>query len=284
MSQPLRAAPKGTLVRPRFLPPRYRKRHTGDESVRHQDSSVNRGQPINMKSLRSFLLLFGVLALLINASVGGSLPTVKERLVSLGINIEKKSLIEALRNVNPEVRWLAAAQLAEERAGDAVPEIAEALQKELIDVSAVNMALALGHLGDNRGLFALETMCRGSGTDDLRLRASAYSLEFHSNSCLVPILDLANSGETGSKARALRVLPAFRDISIPDNARILQIIQAALSDPEPYVRMAAGEARSILGDRQSAAADLRKAIDNESDESVRAALLLYLRLAEQKKQ
>jgi HEAT repeat protein len=86
------------------------------------------------------------------------------------IELTEPSLIRALKNPNPEVRFLASMKLAEDKAIDAIPEVKEALAAEKVPRTRVNLAVGLGLLGDPGGRDELEGLC----ADQNFLRSSFF--------------------------------------------------------------------------------------------------------------
>jgi HEAT repeat protein len=204
--------------------------------------------------------------------IAGRIPTVQEQLAAYHINIDRQSLVDALRNDNSDVRFLAAMQLSESGIKDAIPNLLDALRNEPDAVIALNLALALGRLGDAAGPASLERTCHGKGDDSLKLHAVDYLIQLHSKACVDYVLDVAVTGDIPNRTRALVLVARFEDLSIPTDKRRLQLIRRALSDFQPEVRTAASAARSQIGDAGSAAADLQEAIDHEADDSVRTQM------------
>jgi hypothetical protein len=79
------------------------------------------------------------------------------------LELTEPALIRALKNADSEVRFLAAMKLQEDKAVDATPAIREALAVEKVPRTRVNMALALGLLGDSIGKTELGKICADRG-------------------------------------------------------------------------------------------------------------------------
>jgi HEAT repeats len=77
----------------------------------------------------------------------------------LHIELTEPSLLRALKNPNPEIRYLAAMKLAEDKAFDAIPAVKQALIVEKTPRARVNIAVALGLLGDAGGHDELKKLC-----------------------------------------------------------------------------------------------------------------------------
>src|SRR5260370_37845053 len=78
----------------------------------------------------------------------GTLSTAAEILTQRHISLTKDSLVEALRNDDAQIRYLAAVQLAEDRVKDAIPAIIQALEVERTPQGKVYIANALAEMGD----------------------------------------------------------------------------------------------------------------------------------------
>jgi HEAT repeat protein len=98
------------------------------------------------------------------------------------IELTKPALIRALKNPNPEVRYLAAMKLAEDKATDAIPEVKEALAAEKIPKTRVNIAVGLGLLGDPGGRDELKKLC---ADESFPPRSSAF---MRCDTCLILVL------------------------------------------------------------------------------------------------
>ena len=90
-------------------------------------------------------------------------PTFEQELTRLGISLTNPSLILALRNEKPEIRGLAAAELAEMKAVEALPDILRAANDERVELTQVNIAAAATWLGSSEGTSLLVRMCQNRG-------------------------------------------------------------------------------------------------------------------------
>ena len=63
---------------------------------------------------------------------GGPLPTFGEVLKRHNIQLTQPALVDALRDTDPEVRYLAAHKLAEDKAVETIPAIKDALASEKV--------------------------------------------------------------------------------------------------------------------------------------------------------
>jgi hypothetical protein len=77
--------------------------------------------------------------------------------------LTEPALIAALKNPDPDVRFLAAMKLSEDKATDAIPQVKEAIAVEKVPRTRVNMAVALGLLGDPGGHHELKRLCADTG-------------------------------------------------------------------------------------------------------------------------
>ena len=81
--------------------------------------------------------------------------TFADGLTRRNIPLTEPDLIAALKNPDPEIRSLAAAQLAEMKVTDALPQIVRAAQDERDIRTQVNIAAAATWLGSDQGLLIL---------------------------------------------------------------------------------------------------------------------------------
>lgn len=212
----------------------------------------------------------------------GKFATFKQLLRERNIELTKEALITALRNSDSHVRYLSALVLAEDKATDAIPAIAETLATEKVTETRVNIALSLAQLGDERGFTALKEAC-GNATlaPSLRMYAAKYLLDVRSENCLSSVEGVLQSApDAGSRVLALSLLPRFQHVYTTDSQKIFGLLVTALSDREPSVRIAASHALITIGN-MSAVSPLQKAITAERDETVRSILQDDLRGLEQ---
>lgn len=210
--------------------------------------------------------------------------TVKEKLQQHHIGLSKSALVEALRNPDPEVRGLAAVELAGEKAEDAIPEIVHAANEETQPMTRINMAASLTWLGEQTGYEILKDTCHNSGIPGhLRMTAASYLLDVNDGSCLDAALSVLESdSEGGSRMQALSLLPKFKKVSEADSRKIYTLSIKALTDPVPAVRITASNTLVDLGNR-SAIPELQNAIVAEHDEVIRSAIEVNLHRLEEKK-
>src|SRR6266581_1042592 len=89
----------------------------------------------------------------------GKFVTFRDALRTRHIELTKQALVEALRNPDAQVRYLAALTLAEDKATDTVPAILDALKSEKEPETRTNIAFALAELGEQRGFATLRSTC-----------------------------------------------------------------------------------------------------------------------------
>ena len=105
------------------------------------------------------------------------LYTYGELLKQHNIPLTQSALVIALKNADADVRYLAAMKLAEDKRVEEVPAIREALAAETVSRDRVNMALALGLLGDESGVTELKkTYADANVIPEFRLYAIRYVL------------------------------------------------------------------------------------------------------------
>jgi len=201
------------------------------------------------------------------------------------IGLTEPALIAALKNPDSEVRFLAAMKLSEDKASDAIPEVKQALATERVPRARVNIAVALGLLGDPGGRDELRRLCADGGfPPEFRLYAAGYMFDLgvkKDEGCLHATEEMvqevnADYRSAGYRITALGLLPQFGDLTSEESSKVFQIVVGRLNDPEPTVRMAAGQSLAAL---HSAAAIpyLETAIAKEQEEAVRSVLERQLR-------
>lgn len=173
----------------------------------------------------------------------------------------------------PNVRYLAAMQLAQDQSLVAVGAIQNALASETVPRTRVNLALALGLLGDPVGRKELLSICADKTyVPEFRLYAVRYMFDLHFNDeqeCLSATEQGTTSENIGDRVSALSLLTQFHVDG--KQAEVRDILVTHLSDSEPTVRLAAANALLQMHDL-AAIPFLRQAIAVERDASVRAAL------------
>ncbi len=214
----------------------------------------------------------------------GSLPTFGELLKQHKIQLTEPALVDALKNADPEVRYLAAQKLAEDKATGAIPAIKDALAAEKVPRTRINIAFALAQLGDAAGFDALKDNCRDRNqAAGIRAFSAQYMLGLNSDStiCLSAVLDILEDGSHGDKIQAASLLPQFHNLSPEDLEKVFADLVRALHDPYSLVRLEAGRALADLGDIR-AIPELQEAIAREQELAARPQLEQDLRALQEK--
>lgn len=197
------------------------------------------------------------------------------------IELTEPSLIRALKNPNPEVRFLASMKLAEDKAIDAIPEVKEALAAEKDPRTRVNLAVGLGLLGDPGGRDELEGLCADQNfPPEFLLYAVRYIFDLRvekDEGCLNAAEKIAQMVDAdyhtaGYRIVALELLTHFRGLTPEESERVFHLVVGRLDDPEPTVRMQASQSLIALGNPDAAIAYLEAAVAREKEESVRRVL------------
>jgi HEAT repeat protein len=200
--------------------------------------------------------------------------TVAESLRSHKIGLAQANLIGALKNTDPEVRYLAALKLAENKATDAIPQMLEALASEKVELTKVKLAMALAEIGNESGFKTLEDGCQDRNWSiRTRVEAAEYIADFRPDStvCLNSLLELTETASAGYRIQALTILSTLHGLSPEDSQKILQAALNGLRAPQPAVRIAASHAAVELGNIV-AVPELEKAITREHEEPVRSQI------------
>lgn len=197
-------------------------------------------------------------------------PTVAEKLKEHHIGLSEEELVSALRNPDGEIRSLAAVQLAGIKAYGAVPNIIDALGRETLPVTRINLAVALVWLGSDKGRDVLRASCNSPAEPSaLRTQAALYLLDLGDGSCLNALVNILESdSESTVKIQTLSLMPRFKDVSEADSTKVRALCVRHLHDPTPAVRLAASNVLVAFKDK-SAIPDLQRAITSERDEVVR---------------
>ncbi|MGH9500082.1 MAG: HEAT repeat domain-containing protein [Terriglobales bacterium] len=190
-----------------------------------------------------------------------------------GIELTQPALLNALRNADASVRYLAAMKLAEDKVVDATPAIEQALAVEKVPRDRVNFALALALLEDPSGRVELKHICSDRNfVPEFRLYAVRYMFDVHvekDEDCLSAAKQAVEAANFGDRISALELLIRFQNLTPEESHQVLQLVAARLEDSEPVVRMAASQSLVGLGN-PSAVPYLEAAITREQDDSVRS--------------
>jgi len=200
------------------------------------------------------------------------------------IELTEPALLLALKNPDSDVRFLAAMKLSEDKVSAAVPAIRGALAVEKVPRARVNIAVALGLLGDKSGRDELKKVCAdGDFPSEFRLYAVRYMFDLgvekdedclHAAEEIARIIDSENRS-VGDRCSALELLPRFQNLTADESKKTFQIVVDRLHDPEPTVRMEASQSLASLGNA-AAIPHLEAAIASEHEESIRSVFELNL--------
>jgi HEAT repeat protein len=226
-----------------------------------------------------FLCCLLLVAVIEAASQGaGATPapgftTLSDALKRHNIDLSEASLVRALHNSDSDVRYLAAAKLAEDKKIDAIPAITDALESEKSPATRVNIAFALARFGNDEGMRALTAECENDDlVGHLRLRAAGYLLALQKEGCFDAVLKMASPGPNSEiQIQALTLLTRYSGLGSEDSKKIFTSITKSLSDQQPSVRLNASIALQALGDR-SGISVLQNAISHEKDAVVKSQM------------
>jgi HEAT repeat protein len=181
-------------------------------------------------------------------------------------------------------------KLAEDKVVGAIRAIKAALAAESVLRDRVNIAFALGLLGDPSGRDELKKICADeSFPSEFRLYAVRYMSDLGAGEdegcqhAAMEIAKLVDSGNrsVGDRVTASELLARFRNLTPEESQRVFDLLLHGLNDPDPYVRMQASSAFATLGDRK-AIPYIEAAISQEKDENIRIPLTINLKKLQQK--
>lgn len=197
-------------------------------------------------------------------------PTFTEALQKYHVEITETSLIQALHSPEKEVRGLAAAELAELKMTAALPEIIRAAQTEIDAQTQVNIAAAATWLGSDQGLQILTSVCRDQTISAyVRISAARNAFDKQDHSCLPSLIELMRpAAEPDERIVALNAASQIKSKTPQEAQVVLESALLALRDKNARVKLQACEALRWINDPRSLQ-PLRKAIDDEREESVR---------------
>ena len=216
-------------------------------------------------------------------SKDGQPPTVAEKLKEHHIGLSAAELVNALRHPDGEVRSLASAQLAVMEADTTIPIIIDAMEREMLPSTRIEMARALALLRSHKGRDVLRASCDSPAEpSSLRPRAALYLLEVGDDdeSCFRALVNMLESdGGWDVKIQVLSLLSRFKDVSEADSSKVRALCVQHLKDPSSAVRLAATQAFQD----EFAIPDLQRAIAVEDNEFIREQMKTALRQLEKKK-
>lgn len=211
---------------------------------------------------------------------GGPPASLTEQLKQHHVELSREGLLKALRNPDGRVRDLAAARLAEEKDTSAVPAIEEALAREKLPETRINIAFSLMQFGQQKGVTELTAACKDSALPGyLRARAILYMLPLGNRTCFKAALDLLHT-DPDSRSQVLSLLPQYRSPSNEESEEILDATTSCLTDESGAVRIQASFTLSTLAN-PSAIPYLQSAIAAERDDTVRAQMQDSLKLLQE---
>ena len=197
------------------------------------------------------------------------------------IAITKQALESALWDNDAAVRQTAARVLSSRWPKEAVAPIQEAMLREDIELVRVSLAGDLAELGDKAGREMLKTECHNNENwGSTRILAARSLIQLHDDSCLDAVLEVLRSvsdpQDTLAKVDALNLVPSFiHDSASQEYQSVMDLTLKALNDPDYGVRLTTAITLGSLGDR-SAIPALQAALANESDATVRNAMLIEM--------
>jgi HEAT repeat protein len=211
------------------------------------------------------------------------------QLRSYGIEITPESLLTALGNSNPRVRYLSAFELIDTLGKDALPAIKGALAAETDPFARVELAVALVAAKDGAGVEHLKMTCADPNLPLSAIDMATQTLQqFHlqSGHCAGAILaSLPQPGNGEWRAIALTLLPTiYVQVSQDQKDRIVIAIEEMLRDnqQEQPVHLRASQALAQIG-LSSSIEPIRDAISREKDPNIRSSLERDLETLEAKK-
>ena len=197
-------------------------------------------------------------------------PTFEQELARLGIPLTKPSLLRALRSAKPEVRGLAAAELATMKAVDTLPDILRAANEERDDRTRENIAAAATWLGSSEAMSLLTRMCQNASLS-ASVRQSAASTLFDAGryDCYSSMAAMMwPSGTPEERVGAMYLLTQLHGRTREQSEEVLRLTLSMLAEPDLRLRLEACSGLRFLRN-PAAIAPLREALLREQVEVVR---------------
>jgi HEAT repeat protein len=200
-------------------------------------------------------------------------------LCEYGIDTSEPSLIAALKNSDPEVRSLAAAELAEKQLTEkqddlAKPAIENAVSAETNIRARINIAASLMSMDDPVGVKVLNGMCINASlpVEDTVTVVQQIAIADHSTAiCADVVLNaIEHASQDYERMYLLTVFPSmYKDVPKEKAGRMVTVAQNLLGSQDVTTRMRASQALAEMG--STASIDLiRTAIINETNPDIRA--------------
>jgi HEAT repeat protein len=200
-------------------------------------------------------------------------PSLEEALKAKGVGLSVESLRTALQDPRPEVRSLAAGELAEKKDTASLPLIRSALAKAGTPLERLNLAEALVTLGDPEGNIALRNVCEDQNLrEDSRLIAANQLFQAGDDGCISAVVHiLVSTNQSAIRLSAqdfLKQEKTVPSVLIPN----LQVgLKRSLLDGVPEIRRSASMLIARFG-LKSLMAPLKKAFSIERDPSTRSQM------------
>ena len=222
-----------------------------------------------------FLSTAVVLPILCDASAP---ETVLQALKRYGVEINQAALIQALSDPRKEVRGLAAAELADMKVTDVLPQIIQAAESEQDGLTHVNIASAATSLGSAQPLSILKDLCADAAVPGyVRVAAARSVFQTGDHSCFLTLADMVEFGtDTEGRTEGLALLAQVKPKTDTEEKIALNLALGALKDPQVMMRLQACEAIRWIGDPKAIAL-LQAALDHEQEEVVRDRIAVVLK-------
>jgi HEAT repeat protein len=201
--------------------------------------------------------------------------TFADGLTRHNIPLTEPGLLAALKDPDPEIRSLAAAQLAAADDHTALKFMITAFQDERDPQVQVNIAGAATWLGSNIAIEQLKTICRDvNQPSTTRLDAARYISNKQLSDCFPAVREIARNDQDAN-ARVLAITAAVNYHGQSDGAE--KIAVQALNDIDPTVRVTAVDSLRSLRATDAIPA-LQSSLQSEGDETAREHLRETLRV------
>jgi HEAT repeat protein len=201
--------------------------------------------------------------------------TFADGLTRRNIPLTEPDLLAALKNPDPEIRSLAAAQLAATDDHSALKYMITAFQDERDPQVQVNIAGAATWLGSSLAIEQLKNICKDiNQPSTARLDAARYISNKQLPDCFSAVREIARNDQDAT-TRALAITAATSYRSQSDGAQ--KIAVQALNDLDPTVRITAADSLRSLRTTDAIPA-LKSALPGEGDETAREHLREAIRV------
>lgn len=213
-------------------------------------------------------MILGVCAVTPGAISRAQAPSTPGQILSAkGVLNTASGLRNAIQDPRPEVRGLAANEVARRNDRESIPSIVNALARSSNSLERENLAQALLTFGDPAGKAGMESVCEDrSAREDLRMIASIQLFDAGDDGCVNGVIDvLSSTSDHSIRSSAMDLLIKARPpLSSEQRALLAAGLRNSLKDRLPAIRKKASGCIASF-DVRDAKESLEDAMARETD-------------------